>query len=381
MLVLDDNTYTNKTWAEVSGISVSEIHIMEVEFLSNMRYNLYVSDQEWQNWHGKLARFSIYLELASRPLMVEVAKPMLPITPTRQTFSYKLPSPPSPARHGPAGMMPQHALSNSLAPLQLAPTPAKPYVETDYFHPGRKRVTDSPAETPSKRLMSRSSYTPVSPSTAYSGQMADSDHWSNALPDRAAKLPRAPNPPNSQASSTTSSARLQPYLPPLSVPAGRAMSIAYPSASAGWSQPVTPVGMVPNNVNVFTKPIPNLADPSRSHNSAAASPNPTGYNSHNSNTTPSSNNLSPSYFLTHRNSPYRPVRHVNTLLIPPPSASLHHTSRPIPHEQMRYQPLTKAPTEPKAGVVPYVNFDVGPQQWMNTGNMLPSMAGLYTSRA
>lgn len=31
-LVLDDNTYTNKTWAEVSGISVQEIHIMEVEF-------------------------------------------------------------------------------------------------------------------------------------------------------------------------------------------------------------------------------------------------------------------------------------------------------------------------------------------------------------
>jgi len=34
---LDDNTYTNKTWAEVSGIIVGEIHIMEVEFLSNMK--------------------------------------------------------------------------------------------------------------------------------------------------------------------------------------------------------------------------------------------------------------------------------------------------------------------------------------------------------
>jgi hypothetical protein len=38
---LDDNTYTNKTWAEVSGISVAEVHIMEVEFLSNMKYALF----------------------------------------------------------------------------------------------------------------------------------------------------------------------------------------------------------------------------------------------------------------------------------------------------------------------------------------------------
>ncbi|KAL9590981.1 MAG: hypothetical protein Q9203_000177 [Teloschistes exilis] len=54
---LDDNTYTNKTWAEVSGISVQEIHIMEVEFLSNMRYTLYASENEWRAWHVKLGKF------------------------------------------------------------------------------------------------------------------------------------------------------------------------------------------------------------------------------------------------------------------------------------------------------------------------------------
>jgi hypothetical protein len=40
---LDDNTYTNKTWAEVSGINVNEVHIMEVEFLSNMKYSLFTT--------------------------------------------------------------------------------------------------------------------------------------------------------------------------------------------------------------------------------------------------------------------------------------------------------------------------------------------------
>ncbi|CAK7268923.1 hypothetical protein SEPCBS57363_003340 [Sporothrix epigloea] len=45
---LDDNTYTNKTWSDVSGLHVKEIHVMEVEFLSNMRYGLLVSKEEWE---------------------------------------------------------------------------------------------------------------------------------------------------------------------------------------------------------------------------------------------------------------------------------------------------------------------------------------------
>ena len=65
-LVLDDNTYTNKTWAEVSGISVGEIHVMEVEFLSNMRYSLLASKEQWKEWHVKLGRFWEYFEQAAR---------------------------------------------------------------------------------------------------------------------------------------------------------------------------------------------------------------------------------------------------------------------------------------------------------------------------
>jgi hypothetical protein len=55
---LDDNTYTNKTWAEVSGISVAEVHIMEVEFLSNMKYALFTSAEEWSQWQNRLGRFA-----------------------------------------------------------------------------------------------------------------------------------------------------------------------------------------------------------------------------------------------------------------------------------------------------------------------------------
>jgi hypothetical protein len=66
--------------------------------------------------------------------------------------------------------------------------------------------------------------------------------------------------------------------------------------------------------------------------------------------TPISN--SPSVYLQQRPSPYKPVRHVNTLLYPPPSAFLHeyHFSN-VPPTQMHYQPLGRR-NEFKTGVVP-----------------------------
>jgi len=62
----DENTYTNKTWAEVSGISVREVHVMEIEFLSNMRYSLYTSEAAWKEWHIKLGKFDSYINRAIR---------------------------------------------------------------------------------------------------------------------------------------------------------------------------------------------------------------------------------------------------------------------------------------------------------------------------
>ncbi|KAG1753080.1 hypothetical protein EDD22DRAFT_914257 [Suillus occidentalis] len=41
---LDDNTYTNKTWSEVSGIE------MEKEFLAGIDFNLYISKKTYESW-------------------------------------------------------------------------------------------------------------------------------------------------------------------------------------------------------------------------------------------------------------------------------------------------------------------------------------------
>ncbi|KAG4306215.1 hypothetical protein PORY_000203 [Pneumocystis oryctolagi] len=57
---LDDNTYTNKTWSEITGIFVKEIHVMEAEFLANIHYSLLVSKTQWEDWQIILERLWIY---------------------------------------------------------------------------------------------------------------------------------------------------------------------------------------------------------------------------------------------------------------------------------------------------------------------------------
>ena len=44
------NTYTNKTWSDVSRISLSEINQMEKEFLNGLNHNLYVDLATYESW-------------------------------------------------------------------------------------------------------------------------------------------------------------------------------------------------------------------------------------------------------------------------------------------------------------------------------------------
>ncbi|KZT09059.1 uncharacterized protein LAESUDRAFT_675644 [Laetiporus sulphureus 93-53] len=47
---VDDNTYTNKTWSEVSGIDLAEINKMEKEFLLGIDFGLYVDKSTYDSW-------------------------------------------------------------------------------------------------------------------------------------------------------------------------------------------------------------------------------------------------------------------------------------------------------------------------------------------
>ncbi|UKZ64103.1 uncharacterized protein TrAtP1_005322 [Trichoderma atroviride] len=78
---------------------------------------------------------------------------------------------------------------------------------------------------------------------------------------------------------------------------------------------------------------------------------------------------SPSVYLQQRASPYRPIRHVNRLLYPPPSASLdqYHLAVPVQPTQMHYQPLGRR-NDLRTGVVPeFVVYNRGQQSLPQNG--------------
>jgi len=363
--VLDDNTYTNKTWAEVSGISVTEIHIMEVEFLSNMRYDLYASEAEWSEWRAKLGRFGAFYEKAARLPLADEVKSTAPVTPTSQNFPHKLPSPPS-THHGTgiygSTMQAYPALPNPMSTVpHFPPSPLRQQRVSSGGPLERKRSHDLTADQPpAKRphyptstqgpvggILTPTAYTPGGLGGVLPPGPADSMMTPNSL-----DIPRLPAP---RLPTTTVSHNTQTQLAPLAMPIPRAMSAVYPNTSTAWSQQLTPISAVP--ASLYQNPIPNLGDGPRSgattYPSAHASP------SHvfGATTTPTLPGLSPSYFLIHRSSPYRPVRHVNTLLIPPPSAALQNPPRSVAPDQIHYQPLGKAVTERRTGPVPYFQPD------------------------
>lgn len=51
---LDDHTYTNKTWSELSGLKLKDITKMEIEFWLGLSSNIHASDADFRSWIGTL---------------------------------------------------------------------------------------------------------------------------------------------------------------------------------------------------------------------------------------------------------------------------------------------------------------------------------------
>ena len=412
---LDDNTYTNKTWADVSGISVTEIHVMEVEFLSNMRYSLLVSAEEWEQWLDKVAGFWSYLELAQRPLP-PVLSPLLIPSPVSRSFVSPLPSPTGPVPSTSNMALTAHPLSaesqnqapqnwpalymgsNAVSPLALKPQ-AQPYLKRNF-------PEEDTAEHPAKRV----SRVPVGqgktlPQPAAVQQPAVASQLGSQHPGIVPALRSRPaagvGPEQGRLavpSLTLNTAQLatapapvaqpQPYAPPQGsslslpplVPGVRAMATVFPTTTYAPAQStpavcgtVTPTTSYPpmsygtptkrlSPQNSFTASAPYtgsspLIDPLGHHMGTPMGNVGTTSGLH----TPISH--SPSIYLQQRNSPYKPVRHVNTLLYPPPSAFLqqYHLPNAVLPNQMHYRPIGKR-VEYRTGILPeFALASVNPQ--------------------
>ncbi|KAF2022982.1 hypothetical protein EK21DRAFT_81835 [Setomelanomma holmii] len=366
---LDDNTYTNKTWAEVSGISVQEVHIMEVEFLSNMRYSLFTSKKKWEEWHTTLGKFGTFFDRASRIPASGTISPIGPPAPALGLPQNFVPSPPTTQQTSPPTTMmysPNHLAFSNTPLLQPQATSAtvSPIGALPELGPiVRKRSADYGSEPPQKRQAHGFAPGP----------------YSNAPP-----IPTLQTPVNRSFEPPPSVNRLPP-LPSLSIPppqqmqsgpgrtwsdlplpaaGSRSMAMVYPPP-VQWQQP--PTG-TPTSTGAppFSTSYTPTADRSRQ-----ISPFPPSAGSSPVSAYPSSasRQLSPSHFLSQRQSPYRPVRGVHTLLVPPPSTSMHNPAQNVGYDQMQYQPLGRPTTDRRTGLLPYMDRNAWPQ--MNQLNQLP----------
>lgn len=381
-LVLDDNTYTNKTWAEVSGISVQEIHIMEVEFLSNMRYTLYASEAEWKAWHVKLGKFWKYFDNASKAPTESLLRNLGPLPSPRGLPN--LPSPPASTHTSPPYLnnynssapnivsshrlsMPPYVSSNSSPPIKplpditLRPTTRKRSRDhsQEIHEPCTKRYAPSvPTSTHSSAALTpgnSSSLASVSSTTSSTGNYSN-----NSGP----KLPM-PNLTISTGKHYTERRSSPPTQLPM--PPALSRSTALPGMNR-WPQNGSlpslhqnaPLNLQPND-NI--SPLSERAARQPPFTTNSSTPSPTSFSFPQSAHTP--NHLSPASFPLPRSSPYKPVRHVHTLLVPPPSASMHDPPQNLSYSQMHYQPLGKPISQRRPGVLPTLQQE----SWGQTHNM------------
>ncbi|KAH8199846.1 hypothetical protein TruAng_005962 [Truncatella angustata] len=361
---LDDNTYTNKTWAEVSGIAVKEIHVMEVEFLSNMRYGLLVSKEQWEDWIKKLACFHEYCEEAdAREKAAEMAAavrrqraqvmPLNLSSPTHHGFGSPLPSPtnilPSSMQPSPASLAaysPNAAVYNSKPNWPssyqqtpaLSPLAAKPSLA--YPMNGRKRSLESSERSePAPKRTTRPPPAAGVPTTGSFSGVPESDRLS--VPHLTLDTSQIVTPVAYQSTSAYSQGPVS--LPPLSQ-GMRAMSTVYPHATTWASQAPTLATCGPQTPS-YAAPS-HFGTPTKRHSPGSlavfASLPLEPFATH----TPSNN--SPLVYLQQRNSPYKPVRPVNTLNYPPPSVPL--SEYHLGSAQMHYQSLGRRNV--RTGIVP-----------------------------
>ena len=333
---------------------------MEVEFLSNMRYTLFASEEEWKAWHAKLGKFSEYYDKASRFRNESVTRNMTLPTPQFSGHPH-LPSPPGSQSTSPPFMtnpLSGHpALPHPLSiPGYLAPnipSPALAIPDVDLKPWSRKRsLEDHSLEPPAKRLSS------LNPSAASSTTVTPS-----TVKDTP-PVPRLPM-PNLSISTGTQHGSSSAQLP---VSSGRAMSTVYPGPNR-WQQNSTLPSL--QSSTYFSQPgsaksgSPLTGQPNRQspYTTGPSTPSPTSLHFPQNAQTP--NGLSPSGFPAPRSSPYKPIRGVNTLLVPPPSASLQNQSENVSYDQMHYQPLGKPISEQRRGVLPYLPFETWSQPHQN----------------
>lgn len=385
---------------------------MEVEFLSNMRYNLVATSSQWEEWLDKLACFHEYYERAVRL----PASPVHIPSPNNKRFHSPMPSPTSMMQPNGAANLPlTPTITTDFSPSSsrsqnwsayrsnaVSPLATKPNIQYPVMN--RKRspeedAIDHPAKRPAPQRVPVPMTVPV-----VSSRPSGLGETARLPVPHLSVVTEKPQPQPVHASFANTSIGGYPHgvpqvtstpsghvsLPPLQ-PGVRAMTAVFqPTPPAMVQQPTLPstTGVTMTPAGYATHAPVNFNTPNKHPGSGTLAPfnssplaEPYGQVSavHTPMThTPISN--SPSVYLQQRPSPYKPVRNVSTLLYPPPSASLgqYHLAEPLPPNQMHYHTLGRR-NDLRTGIVPeFVVYNRGqPPHQPLTAHGLPN--GHYPS--
>lgn len=329
---------------------------MEVEFLSNMRYSLFVGEKEWQEWLPKLGKFWAYWERASKAPLDLISRPQPKPFSHFQTIPQPLPSPNTspPYSHSRPPILP------ALPPLQY-PTPSNlhpPYtaIPQPEFPTTRKRSFDYAAPSPTLDMppAKRITRSQAPPKLAVAvPQYSVLNHYGTLPPlqplEYSTAPPAAHSLPQPQPTALPTS---QPMHLPLPVPGTRSFSTVY--SQPPMTKPMTTVSVASSFTGSPYDPMStHTHSPYSNPTSATTSPTTPAYNSQHS----------PAWYLE-RHSPYRPVRSVHTLLVPPVSQAPQPAQ--LSYDQMHYQTIAKTKQQYKTGPVPYMQSDMSwsPHSWL-----------------
>lgn len=347
---------------------------MEVEFLSHMKYTLYTSAESWQQWHQQLGVFWNYFDRASKKTNDIMTRPSITLKPSPLQLPYALPSPPSSTGVSPpylnAPMAPMSAQLNSYnqqwTPSNSSGSSMNSTLEPEPRPAPRKRSYDATSlEPPTKRQYSGPTPPQPNKQTSYAGFSGSQTTYPS--------LPSLPTPylqlPQQHIATTQNLGALTP---------------GFASAhQMGCLPPVNWLHGVPQLLPTTTIPPPSTGHSSvPSHRQALRaigsgsrdnSPSHARYTNPSASHTPSQAQLSPSYFLTQRNSPYRPVRDISTLRLPPQAGLSHEPATNISYDQMHWQPLAKNTNQTNQGRVPYLHREAWPvthqvEHWPSIGH-------------
>lgn len=133
---LDDNTFQNRSWSEVSGIAVSELNTLEHEWLGAIGWSLYVNLDESKDFSAWLQSWSDWRETKNlqRKATLDRLAPLAPIDtnvqrprPYQQPYSgYSKRAPAERPQSGFTSSYDQSAWMNSYPTPQLTPPSSAP---------------------------------------------------------------------------------------------------------------------------------------------------------------------------------------------------------------------------------------------------------------